>query len=411
MNTKYPSKLLFFLLLSSNILSADENEIPHDENPIQQEVGNEGIDANERVPLIKRYYTSTSTKKSKKKKDYYSQKIELEETTEKEKSSKRKAFLEEEETIEIQNHSYGYIADKKTTHLKSLSAHLKSNRYISASGKQFPAQVRPIINNLKKIIDLKKNCLLQEKYVDFNNLVVLQGPPGNGKTKLVEIIKNESGSNLIRIAGSNISGYRYGEGKDTIKKAIKKALKSFEKTGKPVIIFVDEVDRIGTEFKSENREQEKDAFTQLWLAISKYKGDPRVLFVVASNKGLEKFAPAFVSRALSHRIILENPDKEERKNFLSNYFKKRKISLSDGLLDQIVSATESFSYRDLKAIVKTFKEFHKNYPGNHWDITIIWHIITEIKNTKETMQTEDTEENNEKNNRRMALFRQAHGLC
>jgi cell division protease FtsH len=75
--------------------------------------------------------------------------------------------------------------------------------------------------------------------------VLLVGPPGTGKTLLAKALAGESKANFISVDGSYFTATFYGAGVNKVKALFKLARKNA-----PCVLFIDEVDGIGTRSRS-----------------------------------------------------------------------------------------------------------------------------------------------------------------
>lgn len=71
--------------------------------------------------------------------------------------------------------------------------------------------------------------------------VLLYGPPGTGKTMLVKAVAHHTTASFIRVVGSEFVQKYLGEGPRMVRDVFRMA-----KENSPAIIFIDEVDAIGT---------------------------------------------------------------------------------------------------------------------------------------------------------------------
>lgn len=75
--------------------------------------------------------------------------------------------------------------------------------------------------------------------------VILYGEPGTGKTLLAKAVANQTSATFLRVVGSELIKKHSGEGP----KLVREIFKAAEEMA-PTIIFIDEIDAIGTKRKN-----------------------------------------------------------------------------------------------------------------------------------------------------------------
>lgn len=132
--------------------------------------------------------------------------------------------------------------------------------------------------------DMKETIVYPIKYPELksqknmNKAVLLEGPPGTGKSLLGEATANESGAYYRYIKGSELEGKYVGESEANVRAVIAEA-----RDNQPAIIFIDEIDAIGK--KRNGKDVYGDKVLNTWLAEmseSEKRGDD-IYFVAATN--------------------------------------------------------------------------------------------------------------------------------
>jgi len=86
--------------------------------------------------------------------------------------------------------------------------------------------------------------LYRARIVQSSFGMTLHGPPGCGKTSIIVAIAKENGIELVEIVLSEILSMRSGESEKRLTQAFETA-KEIARSGKPVIVFIDELDSLG----------------------------------------------------------------------------------------------------------------------------------------------------------------------
>ncbi len=177
---------------------------------------------------------------------------------------------------------------------------------------------------------------------------LLYGPPGCGKTMLAACVAHEIDGEFITIDAATIMSRWLGEAEKNVAKLFNSARRLLEK-GKPVIIFIDELDsllgsrdqEVGGEVRVRNQ------FLKEMDGVSD-KGKKLYLYIIgATNKPWALDWPFL--RRFEKRIHIPLPCLEARINLLKSLAEPLHIDL-DVELTELGSLTEGYSGSDLKDI-------------------------------------------------------------
>src|ERR1700761_2964084 len=132
--------------------------------------------------------------------------------------------------------------------------------------------------------------------------ILLHGPPGTGKTLLAKAVAHESGASFFAQSASSFVEMFAGLGSARIRRLFKEARKHA-----PAIIFIDELDAVGTARSggAANREYDQ-TLNQLLVEMDGFDGKKDVVVIAASNL-LEKLDPALLRPGRFDRHIFVSP--------------------------------------------------------------------------------------------------------
>ncbi len=201
---------------------------------------------------------------------------------------------------------------------------------------------------LMEVVDFLKN---KDKYKSVGARVprgvLLSGEPGTGKTLLARAIAGEANVPFFAASGSDFSGIIMGLGVAKIKEIFEMA-----KRNAPCILFIDEIDAIGTRrshasFNDQDREQ---TLNQLLIEMDGFANDTGIIVIGATNR------PDMLDNALlrpgrfDRQVYIELPDLSGRRAILDLYAKKVKIDASVDLMN-LARGTTGFSGADLENLL------------------------------------------------------------
>ncbi len=216
-----------------------------------------------------------------------------------------------------------------------------------------PASIDQLINQLNKLPlheNIKNN---------FQNKLLLYGPPGNGKTKLANIIAQETNSHFMEISSSSIVNAYIGSGPQELDKIFNDALRQSFGKGQRVVIFFDEVDTFAGNNFIDNTNQYIITVKHFWLWLDKLRKNSNIFVIVATNK-FKNLSPAFASRFKS--IEIPNPDKYMREEVI-NYFIQKinsdfdpNFKLNKRTINKLVQETNQLSIRSIEEIINSLQQ-------------------------------------------------------
>jgi SpoVK/Ycf46/Vps4 family AAA+-type ATPase len=177
------------------------------------------------------------------------------------------------------------------------------------------------------------------------NGLLLFGPPGTGKTLCGKAIAHESGATFFSISSSSLTSKWIGEGEKLVRTLF--AVAAYRE---PSVVFIDEIDSLLTQRKSDENEASRRIKTEFLVQLdgTGTTGQGRVLVIGATNRPHELDDAA--RRRFVKRLYIPLPAVSDREILLRRLLTKNQNSLTDKDLAKLSKDTDGFSGADLKAL-------------------------------------------------------------
>ncbi|CAK7244201.1 MAG: ATPase of 26S proteasome regulatory subunit 4 [Sporothrix thermara] len=177
--------------------------------------------------------------------------------------------------------------------------------------------------------------------------VILYGAPGTGKTLLAKAVANQTSATFLRIVGSELIQKYLGDGPRLVRQLFQVAAENA-----PSIVFIDEIDAIGTKRYDSTSGGEREVQRTMLELLNQLDGfDDRgdVKVIMATNK-IESLDPALIRPGrIDRKILFENPDQNTKRKIFTLHTSKMSLN-EDVDLDEFISQKDDLSGADIKAI-------------------------------------------------------------
>lgn len=210
-----------------------------------------------------------------------------------------------------------------------------------------------LVGELTEIVDCLANARrFRDMGAKIPTGILLSGPPGTGKTLMAKAVAGEAKAKFYMVNGSQFTEMFAGLGAMRIRSLFKAA-----RSNAPSVIFIDELDTIGTHRTTQGGSMSNEYRQQLTQLLAEMDGfdkadpdDPAVVVIGATNtlQDLDKalIRPGRFDRHLSVSL----PDIQEREAILSIHANTRRIDPAVDL-SSIAKRTMGLSGADLANIV------------------------------------------------------------
>ncbi|XP_060015151.1 26S proteasome regulatory subunit 6A isoform X1 [Lagenorhynchus albirostris] len=207
----------------------------------------------------------------------------------------------------------------------------------------------------KQIQELVEAIVLPMNHKEkFENLgiqppkgVLMYGPPGTGKTLLARACAAQTKATFLKLAGPQLVQMFIGDGAKLVRDAF-----ALAKEKAPSIIFIDELDAIGTKrFDSEKAGDREVQRTMLELLnqLDGFQPNTQVKVIAATNR-VDILDPALLrSGRLDRKIEFPMPNEEARARIMQIHSRKMNVS-PDVNYEELARCTDDFNGAQCKAV-------------------------------------------------------------
>jgi ATP-dependent metalloprotease FtsH len=261
-----------------------------------------------------------------------------------------------------------------------------------------------IKDELRQSVDLLRNYGKYAKYnVRIPKGLILEGPPGNGKTLLAKSLAGEAGCGFIAVSGADFQEKYVGVGSSRIREMFDLAKKN-----EPCIIFIDEIDAVGRHRSGdgESSSSERDnTLNALLVELDGFKNNTGVFVVGATNR-IDLLDPALVRPGrIDKKIYIGIPDATTRREVIRIHIQGKPHDESI-VLEDMVDTTDGLSCAQIENLLNEAMLYalrYNNTAFTYADVDVILNKIIAGWQSTDHGFTEDMIE-------RIAVHEMGHAL-
>ncbi|KAI9358311.1 P-loop containing nucleoside triphosphate hydrolase protein [Zopfochytrium polystomum] len=175
---------------------------------------------------------------------------------------------------------------------------------------------------------------------------LMYGPPGTGKTLLARACAAQTNATFLKLAGPQLVQMFIGDGARIVRDAF-----ALAKEKAPTIIFIDEIDAVGTKRfdsdKSGDREVQR-TMLELLNQLDGFSSDDSIKVIAATNR-IDILDPALLrSGRLDRKIEFPLPNEEARARIMQIH--SRKMRCADVNFEELSRSCDEFNGAQCKAV-------------------------------------------------------------
>lgn len=207
--------------------------------------------------------------------------------------------------------------------------------------------------------------------------ILLEGPPGNGKTLLARAFAGETNVNFIAVNACDFGSQFVGIGSNKIKKLFKEA-----RNNAPCVVFIDEIDAVGAKRTSRDDSASKEMNTMITSLLTEMDGfiaTDKIIVLAATNRASDLDEALVRPGRFDKKFVIAHPDKQARVELLKLYSKDKKINPNVNF-DSLASKLFGFSCSSIEcivneAVIQSVKNSHNQIEPEDFENAIIQNSI------------------------------------
>ena len=191
------------------------------------------------------------------------------------------------------------------------------------------AGLEEIKEELQETIDFINNSYKYKKMgAKIPKGILFYGPPGTGKTLLAKAVAGETNSTFLYSSGSEFVEKYVGVGAKRVRTLFERAKKEA-----PSIIFIDELDAIGSKRNLESNNEKDQTLNQLLVEMDGFNTNETVIVIGATNR-IDLLDEALLRPGRFDRhIFVSNPNIKAREEILEVHTQNKPLDESIDIKD------------------------------------------------------------------------------
>ena len=220
------------------------------------------------------------------------------------------------------------------------------------------------VSGMAELKDKLQDCVTNsncEELLDFLKIPRLNtyffvGPPGCGKTYIIEAFANELVNNkdkeykYLSLVGSDIISRYVGDAEKIVTRMFEEA-----ENCAPCIVFIDEIDGVCRNRSQKSMPEYAASITTSFLTgYNRMKNSGKSIIFIGATNYPQRVDSAMLDRAEVIRVPL--PDKDARSNAFRMQFEGI-VELDDDIcFDDMAEVTDGYNYRDIERVTSNMKK-------------------------------------------------------
>ncbi len=212
------------------------------------------------------------------------------------------------------------------------------------------ADVAGVDDALEELGDIRDYLALPERFMKLGARaprgILLAGPPGCGKTLLARALAGEANAAFFQAAATEFVEEMQGRGAARVRDLFAEA-----KSAAPAILFIDEIDAVGTRRgATADASESEHTLNQILVELDGFQQGSGMIVMAATNRP-DILDPALMRAGrFDRQVTIDLPDRAGRRAILEIHSRATPLA-PDVDLDAVAGATAGFSGADLATVM------------------------------------------------------------
>ncbi|KAG8342456.1 MIT (microtubule interacting and transport) domain [Trypanosoma vivax] len=181
--------------------------------------------------------------------------------------------------------------------------------------------------------------------------ILMYGPPGTGKSYLAKAVATEAEGTFLSISSADLMSRWLGDSEKLVRNLFEIARESYRESGKPTVIFIDEIDSLCSSRSDSENDASRRIKTEFLVQMQGVGNDEDGVLVLGATNipwGLD----SAVRRRFERRIYIPLPQEQARCQMFKIHVGETPHTLTDSDFNQLAQLTEMYSGSDICVVVR-----------------------------------------------------------
>lgn len=181
--------------------------------------------------------------------------------------------------------------------------------------------------------------------------ILLYGPPGTGKSYLAKAVATESDGTFLSVSSSDLLSRWLGDSEKLVRNLFEMARESYRTTGKPSIVFIDEIDSLVSARSESENDASRRIKTEFLVQMQGVGHDDEGVLVLAATN-IPWALDSAIRRRFERRIYIPLPEAQARCQMLKIHMGDTPNTLTEADWEELAEKTPMYCGSDINNVVR-----------------------------------------------------------